>query len=203
MHHTFATAGSDGAFNFWDKDSKQRLKVYPSLLLVWNNLLFSDLVWIPEFMPSIVSLGLVKAVQCCFCFLTPNHMVILLECQFPHVFEIFIQLLNFEVASYFLYLFRILFIWTICTYFHEIKYSYFIEPMAIPLSAWKPSILVSISLLGIGQSSLTKYSFFKWKVNFVCTKIAIGMLFPRSSIHLTIWISGHVKMRSTYTLQYF
>ncbi|RRT46862.1 hypothetical protein BHE74_00030199 [Ensete ventricosum] len=25
--HTFATAGSDGAFNFWDKDSKQRLKV--------------------------------------------------------------------------------------------------------------------------------------------------------------------------------
>ena len=27
VHHTFATAGSDGAFNFWDKDSKQRLKV--------------------------------------------------------------------------------------------------------------------------------------------------------------------------------
>ncbi|CAK9160454.1 unnamed protein product [Ilex paraguariensis] len=26
MHHTFVTAGSDGAFNFWDKDSKQRLK---------------------------------------------------------------------------------------------------------------------------------------------------------------------------------
>ncbi|KAL2349086.1 hypothetical protein Fmac_003086 [Flemingia macrophylla] len=26
IHHTFATAGSDGAFNFWDKDSKQRLK---------------------------------------------------------------------------------------------------------------------------------------------------------------------------------
>ncbi|KAK4357769.1 hypothetical protein RND71_023379 [Anisodus tanguticus] len=25
-HGTFATAGSDGAFNFWDKDSKQRLK---------------------------------------------------------------------------------------------------------------------------------------------------------------------------------
>jgi hypothetical protein len=23
---TFVTAGSDGAFNFWDKDSKQRLK---------------------------------------------------------------------------------------------------------------------------------------------------------------------------------
>ena len=28
VHHTFATAGSDGAFNFWDKDSKQRLKVF-------------------------------------------------------------------------------------------------------------------------------------------------------------------------------
>lgn len=26
---TFATAGSDGAFSFWDKDSKQRLKVTP------------------------------------------------------------------------------------------------------------------------------------------------------------------------------
>ncbi|GFP98673.1 protein rae1 [Phtheirospermum japonicum] len=26
IHHTFVTAGSDGAFNFWDKDSKQRLK---------------------------------------------------------------------------------------------------------------------------------------------------------------------------------
>lgn len=26
VHHTFATAGSDGSFNFWDKDSKQRLK---------------------------------------------------------------------------------------------------------------------------------------------------------------------------------
>ncbi|CAI0473909.1 unnamed protein product [Linum tenue] len=30
VHHTFATAGSDGAFNFWDKDSKQRLKVCAS-----------------------------------------------------------------------------------------------------------------------------------------------------------------------------
>lgn len=28
IHHTFATAGSDGAFNFWDKDGKQRLKVF-------------------------------------------------------------------------------------------------------------------------------------------------------------------------------
>ncbi|WCJ25773.1 Transducin/WD40 repeat-like superfamily protein [Euphorbia peplus] len=26
VHHTFATAGSDGAFNFWDKDIKQKLK---------------------------------------------------------------------------------------------------------------------------------------------------------------------------------
>uniref|UniRef100_A0A0E0JLJ2 Uncharacterized protein n=1 Tax=Oryza punctata TaxID=4537 RepID=A0A0E0JLJ2_ORYPU len=26
VHHTFATSGSDGGFNFWDKDSKQRLK---------------------------------------------------------------------------------------------------------------------------------------------------------------------------------
>lgn len=30
VHGTFATAGSDGAFNFWDKDSKQRLKVFSS-----------------------------------------------------------------------------------------------------------------------------------------------------------------------------
>ena len=26
--HTFSTAGSDGAYNFWDKDSKQRLKAF-------------------------------------------------------------------------------------------------------------------------------------------------------------------------------
>lgn len=26
QHGTFVTAGSDGAYNFWDKDSKQRLK---------------------------------------------------------------------------------------------------------------------------------------------------------------------------------
>lgn len=31
---TFATAGSDGAFNFWDKDSKQRLKVLSCLHIV-------------------------------------------------------------------------------------------------------------------------------------------------------------------------
>lgn len=28
-YSTFATTGSDGKFNFWDKDSKQRLKQYP------------------------------------------------------------------------------------------------------------------------------------------------------------------------------
>ncbi|KAG8077328.1 hypothetical protein GUJ93_ZPchr0007g4559 [Zizania palustris] len=28
VHHTFSTAGSDGGFNFWDKDSKQRLKAF-------------------------------------------------------------------------------------------------------------------------------------------------------------------------------
>ena len=27
QHGTFVTTGSDGAYNFWDKDSKQRLKV--------------------------------------------------------------------------------------------------------------------------------------------------------------------------------
>jgi len=32
VHGTFATAGSDGAFNFWDKDSKQRLKVFSSCI---------------------------------------------------------------------------------------------------------------------------------------------------------------------------
>lgn len=40
VHHTFATAGSDGAFNFWDKDSKQRLKV---CCLVYNS--FSWFIW--------------------------------------------------------------------------------------------------------------------------------------------------------------
>lgn len=38
IHHTFATAGSDGAFNFWDKDSKQRLKVW--ILIVYIALIF-------------------------------------------------------------------------------------------------------------------------------------------------------------------
>lgn len=38
VHHTFATAGSDGAFNFWDKDSKQRLKV--SLVFYLNSFIF-------------------------------------------------------------------------------------------------------------------------------------------------------------------
>ncbi|KAF2718198.1 WD40 repeat-like protein [Polychaeton citri CBS 116435] len=30
-HGTFSTAGSDGAFHFWDKDAKHRLKGYPSV----------------------------------------------------------------------------------------------------------------------------------------------------------------------------
>lgn len=28
VYHTFASTGSDGVVNFWDKDSKQRLKVH-------------------------------------------------------------------------------------------------------------------------------------------------------------------------------
>jgi len=28
IYGTFSTAGSDGTFNFWDKDSKQRLKQF-------------------------------------------------------------------------------------------------------------------------------------------------------------------------------
>jgi len=31
LYGTFSTAGSDGSFNFWDKDSKQRLKQFPNL----------------------------------------------------------------------------------------------------------------------------------------------------------------------------
>ena len=31
QYGTFSTAGSDGCFNFWDKDSKQRLKMTPSI----------------------------------------------------------------------------------------------------------------------------------------------------------------------------
>ncbi|KAG7880823.1 hypothetical protein KL905_002309 [Ogataea polymorpha] len=31
VHGTFATAGSDGTFNFWDKDARHRLKGYPPL----------------------------------------------------------------------------------------------------------------------------------------------------------------------------
>ena len=30
-HGTFFTAGSDGTFNFWDKEAKQRLKGFPRL----------------------------------------------------------------------------------------------------------------------------------------------------------------------------
>ncbi len=29
QHGTFSTCGSDGTFNFWDKNSKQRLKMFP------------------------------------------------------------------------------------------------------------------------------------------------------------------------------
>ncbi|PWZ32455.1 Protein RAE1 [Zea mays] len=36
VHGTFATTGSDGSFNFWDKDSKQRLKVVFPLILTYN-----------------------------------------------------------------------------------------------------------------------------------------------------------------------
>jgi mRNA export factor len=31
IHGTFSTAGSDGTFNFWDKDAKHRLKAYPEV----------------------------------------------------------------------------------------------------------------------------------------------------------------------------
>lgn len=31
QHGTFSTAGSDGTFNFWDKDAKHRLKGYPEV----------------------------------------------------------------------------------------------------------------------------------------------------------------------------
>ena len=31
VHGTFSTAGSDGTFHFWDKDSKHRLKGYPEV----------------------------------------------------------------------------------------------------------------------------------------------------------------------------
>ena len=31
IHGTFSTAGSDGTFNFWDKDSKQRLKSFSNV----------------------------------------------------------------------------------------------------------------------------------------------------------------------------
>ncbi|GMM31330.1 RNA export factor [Martiniozyma asiatica (nom. inval.)] len=31
VHGTFATAGSDGSFSFWDKDSRHRLKAFPQL----------------------------------------------------------------------------------------------------------------------------------------------------------------------------
>eukprot|EP00501_MAST-03F_sp_TOSAG23-6_P000323 GSMAST32.ASY1.ANO1.330.1 assembled CDS len=41
QYGTFATAGADGCFNFWDKDSKQRLKFFkkcnqPITATAWN-----------------------------------------------------------------------------------------------------------------------------------------------------------------------
>lgn len=35
VHGTFATAGGDGTYNFWDKDSKQRLRVRAAGLVSW------------------------------------------------------------------------------------------------------------------------------------------------------------------------
>ena len=60
MDHTFATAGFDGAFNFWDKDSKQRLKV-PSLFntLILTCFILENLVFLCiKIMNSIVVVGL-------------------------------------------------------------------------------------------------------------------------------------------------
>ncbi|KAF9192208.1 hypothetical protein BGZ50_008726 [Haplosporangium sp. Z 11] len=31
IHHTFSTAGADGSFAFWDKDSRQKLKSFPKV----------------------------------------------------------------------------------------------------------------------------------------------------------------------------
>ena len=31
IHHTFTTAGADGSFAFWDKDSRQKLKSFPKV----------------------------------------------------------------------------------------------------------------------------------------------------------------------------
>jgi hypothetical protein len=44
VHGTFATTGSDGGFNFWDKDSKQRLKVvFPLIFLKIHLNIYIDL----------------------------------------------------------------------------------------------------------------------------------------------------------------
>jgi WD40 repeat protein len=39
VHGTFATAGGDGTYNFWDKDSKQRLRVgaVGAISLAWDS----------------------------------------------------------------------------------------------------------------------------------------------------------------------
>lgn len=42
VHHTFSTAGSDGSISFWDKDSKQRLKVFLSSIYKLFCLSFSN-----------------------------------------------------------------------------------------------------------------------------------------------------------------
>ncbi|GJY24425.1 60S ribosomal protein L3 [Tanacetum coccineum] len=54
VHHTFASEGSDGAFNFWDKDSKQRLKLHKKET--------SDVVTIIETSPIMV-VGIVAYVN--------------------------------------------------------------------------------------------------------------------------------------------
>ncbi len=45
VHATFATSGSDGAYNFWDKDSRQRLKVF-YLFLFQQDFWVLSLVWL-------------------------------------------------------------------------------------------------------------------------------------------------------------
>ena len=45
-HGTFVTAGSDGTFNFWDKDAKQRLKGFPRFPVNSSPLLSSP--WFPS-----------------------------------------------------------------------------------------------------------------------------------------------------------
>lgn len=46
VHHTFATAGSDGAFNYWDKDTKQRLKVLIDNCISYDDLNCRPVMWL-------------------------------------------------------------------------------------------------------------------------------------------------------------